>query len=124
MCYGLGMDSKVLEKLYKLGAIDKLANGRDGVRVSLMWKTTLPAASRSTRRSMLRQKFENVANDIRAYGAEVDLDSVSISGQTVEAILPIDKYDEISDKLKKEDIRVDLLTSEQILLDNVDQRAE
>jgi hypothetical protein len=118
------MDSKVLGKLYKLGAIDKLANGRHGVRVSLMWKTTLPATSRSARRNILQQKFAEVANDIRSDGAEVDPGSVSVSGQTVEAIFPVDNYDYITDKLKKQDIRVDLLTSEQVLLDKLDQQAQ
>ena len=116
------MNSEVLEKFYRLGVIDKLADGRDGVRVSLMWKTTLPATSRSARRNILQQKFAEVANDIRSDGAEVDLGSLSISGQTVEAIFPVDNYDYITDKLKKQDIRVDLLTSEQVLLDKPDQR--
>ena len=109
------MDSKVLEKLYKLGAVDRLANGQDGVRVSLMCSLTLSQTSRSARRDLLRQKFESAANDILPDGAEVDLNSISVSGQTVEAVLPIDNYDDITDKLKQQSIRVDLLTKKQVL---------
>jgi hypothetical protein len=109
------MDSKVLEKLYKLGAVGRLANGQDGVRVSLMWNSALPQTSRSARRDLLQQKFECAANDILPDGAEVDLNSISVSGQTVEAVLPIDNYDDITDKLKQQSIRVDLLTKKQVL---------
>jgi hypothetical protein len=109
------MNSKVLEKLYKLGAVDKLANGQEGVRVSLMCNSTLPRTSRSARRNILQQRFGDVANDILPDGAEIDLNSLSVSGQTVEAVLPIDNYDRIAEKLKQQDIRVDLLTNEQVL---------
>lgn len=109
------MDSKLLERLYKLGAVDRLANGQDGVRVSLMWNSTLSQTSRSARRDLLQQKFESAANDILPDGAQVDLNSISVSGQTVEAVFPIDNFDDITDKLKQQSIRVDLLTNEQVL---------
>ena len=109
------MDATLLERLYKLGAIERMANGQDGVRVSLMWDSTLSEPSRPARRDLLRQKFECVANEILPDGAEVDLNSISVSGQTVEALLPIDNYDQITDKLKQQSIRVAPLTNEQVL---------
>jgi len=109
------MDSKLLERLYKLGAVNQLANGQDGVKVSLMWNSTLSQTSRSARRNLLQQKFESAANDILPDGAEVDLSSISVSGQTVEAVFPIDNFDQITDKLKQQSIRVDVLTNEQVL---------
>ena len=109
------MDSEVLERLYKLGAIHRLANGQDGVRVSLMWQTRLASPSISARRDLLKQKFESTANDILPDGAEVDLNSISVSAQTVEAILPIHNYDHITDKLKQQSIRVDPLTRQRVI---------
>jgi hypothetical protein len=109
------MDSKLLERLYRLGAVDRLANGQDGVKVSLMWNFKFSQKSRSARRDLLQQKFESAANDILSDGAEVDLSSISVSGQTVEAVFPIDNFDEITDKLKQQSIRVDVLTNEQVL---------
>jgi hypothetical protein len=109
------MDSKVLERFYKLGAIDQLANGQDGVRVSLMWNSRLSEPSLSVRRDLLLQKFESTANDILPDGAEVDLNSISVSAQTVEAILPIHNYDDITDKLKQQSIRVDPLTRQRLI---------
>ena len=109
------MDSKVLERLYKLGAIDRLANGQDGVRVSLMWNSKLSEPSLSARRDLLLRKFESTANEILLDGAEVNLNSISVSAQTVEAVLPISNFDQITDKLKQQGIRVDPLTKEQVL---------
>lgn len=109
------MDSKALERLYKLGAIDRLANGQDGVKVSLMWQTKLSEPSLSARKDLLLQKFESTANHILPDGAEVDLNSISISAQTVEAILPIYNYDAITDKLKQQSIRVDPLTRQRLI---------
>jgi hypothetical protein len=109
------MDSKVLERLYKLGAIDRLTNGQDGVKVSLMWQTRLSEPSLSARRDLLKQKFECTANDILSDGAEVDLTSISVSGQTVEAVLPIHNFDDITDKLKQQSIRVDPLTRQRVI---------
>lgn len=109
------MDSQVLERLYKLGAIDQLANGQDGVRVSLMWQTMLSEPSLSARRDLLLQKFERTANDILPDGVEVNLNSISVSAQTVEAVLPIHNYDYITDKLKQQSIRVDPLTRQRVI---------
>ncbi len=109
------MDAKALAKLYKRGAVDRLSNGKDGIRVSLQYKSKLSTPSRSYRRTLLQETFENIAKVILSEGAEIDLNSLSVSGQTVEAVLPVDKYDNITDKLKAQDIRVDLLTDEQVV---------
>lgn len=108
------MDPKVLDKLYKLGAVDRLPNGQDGVRVSLQYRSRLTSGSRSDRRDLLKQAFEDIAKDIVSDGAEVDLDSISVSGQTVEAILPVTQYDDITDKLNQQNVRVDLVEERQI----------
>jgi|GEM_PF-2678754 len=109
------MDSQVLDRLYKLGAIDRLANGQDGVKVSLMWQTRLSEPSLSARKDLLQRKFESAANDILPDGAEVNLNSISISAQTVEAVLPINNFDDITKKLKQQSIRVDPLTRERMI---------
>lgn len=108
------MDPKVLDNLYKLGAVDRLPNGQDGVRVSLQYRSRLTSGSRSSRRDLLKQTFEDIAKDIVSDGAEVDLNSLSVSGQTVEAILPVDQYDDITDKLNQQNIRVDLVQERQV----------
>lgn len=108
------MDAKVLKKLYDTGAIDRLSNGQDGVRVSLQYQSAT-SGSRSSRRTLLKQAFKDIAKEIVSEGAEVDLDSISVSGQTVEAILPVDNYDNIAGKLNQQNIRVDLVQVKQVL---------
>ena len=109
------MDAKVLDKLYKIGAVERLPDGQDGVRVSLQYRGPMTNPSRSHRRDLLKQTFEDIARSIASEGAEVDLDSVSVSGQTVEAILPVAKYDDIESKLLEQNILVDLNIDRQVL---------
>lgn len=109
------MDLKLLKKLRQLGAIEHLDAGADGVRVSLQCRLKLTEQSRIRRRDVLKSEFERIADDLSKEGVKVDLDSISVSGQTVEAVLPLDKYDDLTDKLSKQDVRVDPLTTEQIV---------
>lgn len=105
----------MLEKLYKLGAIKQLGTGTDGIRVSLQYEPRITEPSRSERRSILHDEFQRVAESINKKGAEVDLNSISVSGQTVEAVLPISEYDEILDDLSTRGIRMDLLYDRQVI---------
>lgn len=102
-------------KLEKQGALMTLHSGATGVCVSLQYKPNLTERSRSARASALRVKFEQVARSIEPQGAEVDLSSISTSGQTVDACLPIDHYDELTAQLNQQKIRVDLLVDRQVV---------
>lgn len=108
------MDLKLLKKLRELGAIEHLEAGADGVRVSLQYRSRLTEPSRDRRRDILISEFKRIAHDLITEGAKVDLNSISVSGQTVEAVLPLDKYDQLTDELSKQDVRVDPLTTEQL----------
>ena len=105
----------LFKKLEKLGALGTLHSGTKGVYVSLQYKPSLTELSRSARRDALRAEFEKVARAIEPQGAEVDLDSISVSGQTVEALLPIDHYEELESRLNRQNIRVDPLIDRQIV---------
>lgn len=111
----LFMNAQILDKLTKLGAIEQLPTGVPGVRVSLQYEPRLSLQSRDARRDLLRHEFERIAHALGAQGAKLDLDSVSVSGQTVEAIFPLDNYDRISQELSNQQIRVDLLIDRQIV---------
>ena len=105
----------MIKNLIKSGNVERLSTGEEGVRVSLQYELKLTEPSRSARLNILRAKFECIAKQIKLQGAEVDLNSISVSGQTVEAILPIDRWEQIFKKLSEEKIRVDLLIDRQIL---------
>lgn len=102
-----------IQKLIGTDALVTTSKGLDGVRVSLQCRAAITGPSRDARHQSLRAAFENIADAIRTQGAEVDLDSISVSGQIVEAILPISCFDEITKVLDEQDVRVDVLIDRQ-----------
>lgn len=109
-----GMQASI-RKLISMDALVTTSKGLKGVRVSLQCRAAITGPSRDARRRSLRAAFENVADAIRTQGAEVNLDSISVSGQIAEAILPISSIDEITKALDEQDVRVDVLIDRQIV---------
>ena len=109
------MDKHLLAKLGGLDALEKLDRGLRGVRVSLQSQGALPAGSRAERRACLEEHFAKIAETLAGAGARVDLGTISVSGQTVEAVLPVDDYDDMKRRLEDEGIRVDPVIDRQIV---------
>lgn len=93
----------------------ELGDGRDGVKVSVQYTPKLYQQSRRFRRAELTRAFERAADEIEGYGAKFNLDTISVSGQTVEVIVPTECFDSIADELRKEEYRIDLLVDRQVL---------
>jgi hypothetical protein len=87
------MDEQLLQKLTNLGATQQ-RNGRQALRASVHLPERIEA-SRAERRDLLTTHFAKLGNLLHDIGGEVDLDSLSVSGQSVEAIVPIDVYDDV-----------------------------
>lgn len=109
------MDSRLIEKLDRMGALSCLGTGKKAVRVTMQYQPALDVKSRDLRRRALYEEFERVRDNIESKGAEVDLESLSVSGQTVEALLPLDRCDEIEENLRHCNVRVDLLVDRKIV---------
>lgn len=109
------MDDYKIQKLRNLGAISSLPTGKEGVRVSLQYKPRLDEPSRGARRDILHREFEKIAAECAQEGTQVDLGSLSVSGQTVEAVLPVEAYDRLVNDLEQKDVRVDDLIDRQVL---------
>lgn len=109
------MDARAAQKLADRGYAEPTAAGAQAVRVSLQYRQPLEERSRAARRQQLQTAFERIAELLRTEGADVDLESISTSGQTVEALLPLDSFDELSERLSEEDIRVDPLIDRQVV---------
>lgn len=109
------MDEHLVQRLRDLGAISRLETGQEGVHVSLQYKPRLEDPSRSARRDILQREFQKIATEVVPEGAEVRLESLSISGQTVEAVLPLGDYDRVVDDLEQREVRVDALVDRQIV---------
>lgn len=107
------VEAHLRQKLRDLGLLRQLAEGGSGVRVSLQIADSLPALPRAKRREWLAGRFDAVAK-LRSGEVELDLDSISPSAQTVEALIPLAQYDEIEAELKRHGIRVDPLLDRQV----------
>lgn len=103
------MNQHLVEKVIKQGGLERLHTGANGVRVSLQYEPRLLTPSFPDRKLELKREFERIAQSLNQRGAELDLDSISVSGQTVEALLPIDQLAEIEEDLSDRNIRVDLV---------------
>jgi hypothetical protein len=104
-----------LKKMERLGTLRDLGGGRVGVPVSLQYEARLEEPSRTTRRDVLRRRFEQIEQQLARVGAKVDLGSISVSGQTVDAVLPADSIETIESALRAQHVRVDPLIDRQVV---------
>ncbi|MCU1350434.1 MAG: hypothetical protein JWO56_3464 [Acidobacteria bacterium] len=100
------MDGHAIEKLANLGVVEKTSTGKDGIRVSLQDTRRSDEPSRELRRAFLLQHFQHLGHEIGE--AEIDLDSLSVSGQSVLALLPADRFEDIEQQLRAKQVRIDL----------------
>ena len=107
------MDTTKAKEVEK--AVVITSRGTKGVHVSLQYEPRLKGGSRSQRRKLLIRQFGQIAKALALEGADVDLESISVSAQTVEAVLPLDHYQEITNVLVRQQIRVDPLFDRQIV---------
>ena len=96
-------------------ALVDMETGKKGVHVSLQYQEQLKITSRAERRKYLQVQFSQLAEVLIQQGAQVDFETMSVSGQTIEAALPLEHYEEIVEKLTKQDFRVDPVIDQQIV---------
>ena len=109
------MDEKTLSKLERGGALSVLPSGQTAVRVSLHLGQRLAEPSRLARRHLLEQAFETIAKKVAAIGGQVALDTLAVSAQTVEALVPADRYDDAVAALESLGVRVDPVIFRQVV---------
>lgn len=104
-----------LEKLRARGAVTQNAQGQEGLRVTLQSTRQLgPAQTRQDWRGELECWARNVENQLQAWGGEVDAQTLSIAGQTVEAWLPIASLDPAAREMAAQNCRIDVLVSQHL----------
>ena len=103
-----------VRRLYEHGALERLASGRDAVRVTLQCMSPTLRGSRGQRRSQLTTVFRAVEEQFGGRGVSVDLETVSPSGQIVEALVPVDEYENLVDELSASGLRVDVNVERQV----------
>ena len=109
------MDEHVLKKLRAVDALQRLSDGSEGVRVSLQSMAPNTAGSRTERYATLRKEFAKLADVFKSQGLFVDLASISTSAQTVDAVVQLQMYENVKQKLERAGIRVDLLIDREVV---------
>ena len=102
------MDAKVVKRLRRNQSLRELPDGREGVDVTLQFMGSVPAESRPERKVWLKNCFSEVKERL---DARLDLkpESLSVSGQSIDATVPVDEFDDIREKLSQEGVRVAVL---------------
>ena len=102
------------KKLHSLGCVTTLPNGENGVNVTLQCTKQFKGYSRQQRKEKLLKYFQTVVMELSS-NCLVDLDSISVSGQTIEGVIAVKHFDELNQKLSNKNIRVDLVIDRQIV---------
>lgn len=105
------MDDPAIAKLRRDEGLQTLPDGSEAVPVTLQYQGAMPALSRSERKQWLRERFARLYGELR-----LDLESVSPSGQTVEALCPVARLREIREKIEANEDRVDIVQTRQAQL--------
>ncbi len=107
------MDDPVIRKLRRNNALHTLPDGSEAVPVTLQYQGPMPALPRNERKRWLGERFSRLYGELR-----LDLDSVSPSGQTVQALCPVQRLPEIREQTKANEDRVDIVQTYQAQLGN------
>jgi hypothetical protein len=108
------MERPDLDKLRRLGLTEKTPSGEEAVRVTAQHRKPLIDHSRQERRDILETWQEEIGQTLARYGGEIVPDSLSVLGQTVEAIVPVEKLATIETDLTKGDVRIDVIVPRQV----------
>lgn len=104
-----------IERLRASGAIVSLPSGDAGVRVSMQVDEPMASLSRPQRAEVLERRFGDVSVRIQPMGGEVHLDTLAVSGQACEGVLPLPSYDRIVADLGELHVRVQPLLDRKIV---------
>jgi hypothetical protein len=99
------MDGKVVEKLRRDQSLRELPDGREGIDVTVQFVGLVPAGSRPERKDWLKKRFSKVKEGFDA-GLDLKPESLSVSGQSIDATVPVEELDDIREKLSQEGLRL------------------
>lgn len=105
------MDGAQLKSLADRGLVVADSSGKEAVRVYLQYLPDVAGDSRAARRAALRKRFDDVVKKRAHTGVELDHKSLSVSGQMIEALVPVERYEQAASELEADAVRVDLAES-------------
>ena len=103
------IDRRAIEKLRRLGMTESLADGAEAVRVTAQYSGRPSSPNRKAWTERLTSWERQIADDAGRMGAELVEGSLSVSGQTVELLVPITRLESLRCALERDEVRVRLL---------------
>lgn len=97
---------RVAQKLSASGMAEHLADGREAVAVALMIPEPANIKSREERKDYLKKQFSEKLNGWTDKGLEVDFNSLSVSGQTINAKMGIESIEPLVQYLSNANLKV------------------
>ncbi|MEX2233626.1 MAG: hypothetical protein WD824_15790 [Cyclobacteriaceae bacterium] len=97
---------RAASKMAERGETNRLKNGDVAISVSVFYPEKLAIKSRVERKRVLKKSFREKLVDLQSEGLEVDFDTISTSGQTVEAKVRLESVRSLFDKLQQKSLEI------------------
>ena len=104
-----------LDELEQSGAVETLPSGGKGVRVTLQLPSGFQLLPRGDRRERLKTEFRRILQSVPVLMGTADVETISLWGETVEAVVPVEVYDDVLDQLDRQGVRVDPVVDVQVI---------
>ncbi|QLH38122.1 MAG: hypothetical protein HWD60_02880 [Defluviicoccus sp.] len=108
-------DRSDLKKLRRLGLIKRMSDGTEAVKITAQYRGAPASSDRLAWKAEIEAWQDSLSDKLTKVGAEIVPNSLSLSAQTVEAVVPTLRLDEIVKHLQDEDVRVDLVVPRQVV---------
>jgi len=95
-----------IQKLRQDGLLKAMAGGQLGVPISVQYLGNIPALARPARKDWLLNHFQSLGVEMVHLPFSLDTNSISVSGQTVDALCDADEFEHVRDVLEAGEHRV------------------
>ena len=102
-----------IAKMRRLGLVERTPDGAEAVRLTVQCRRSAAGQSRQSWREMLLDWQRDIGRRLADHGASLVQGSLSLSAQTVEAIVPVDELPAVCESMDDCGARVDLLVPRQ-----------
>ena len=109
------MEEHVIQELRKKQSLHPLPQGNEGVMVTLQFKGDVPAKGRPERKQWLVDHFNCVEKSLIDLPVKIDTQSVSVSGQTIEAVCDVNHLADLRAVVEPTGHRVDIMRTVQVV---------
>ncbi|SPO65039.1 hypothetical protein [Pseudomonas sp. JV241A] len=109
------VETREIEKLRQLGLTEHTSAGVEAVRVTAQCRRSAVGFTRDKWRSALLDWESEIEQQLASHGGELIQGSLSVSGQTVEAVVPIVELSSVVAEMADSDVRIDIVTPRQVV---------